>query len=227
MWAASGILGDLTEWLKDLSGNWWFLAAIFLVAVFDSVIPIVPSETTVIVGGVAASAAGTASYPVWLVILCGAAGAFVGDNMSYQIGLRASGWMARRAEKRPATAERLAWASRQIQLRGGLLLITARFVPGGRTALTLSCGVTRQPARWFATWVAVAALVWASYAALLGYVFGERFEDNHTLAFLLAFGASLVVTMLIEVFRWMRRRRQERLAERLLSASRDDGVVGG
>jgi hypothetical protein len=44
-------------------------------------------------------------------------------------------------------------------------------------------------------------IIWASYAAVLGYVFGKSFEDNHTAAFILAFGAALSITVLIEVVR--------------------------
>ena len=92
------------------------------------------------------------------------------------------------------------------QERGGLLLITARFIPGGRTVLTLSCGITHQSWRWFAGWVAVAAVIWATYAAGLGAIFGQAFSDNHTVAFLLAFGAALSVTIIIEVVRHVRGR---------------------
>lgn len=222
MWAAWGVVDDLTGWLKDISAHWWFLAIIGVIALLDSVLPVVPSETTVIIGGVAASAAGDADYTVAWVIACGAAGAFLGDNLSYQIGRRFSPWVERRASSRPATRERLDWADCQIRARGGLLLVTARFVPGGRTAITLSCGITRQRRRWFASWVAVAVTIWASYAALLGYLFGERFEDDHTLAFLLAFGAALTMTVVIEVVRWARARRQERLGRRLLAESSAD-----
>ena len=40
----------------------------------------------------------------------------------------------------------------------------------------------------------------------LGYAFGAAFEDNHTLAFLLAFGVALSITALIELIRWARDR---------------------
>jgi len=101
---------------------------------------------------------------------------------------------------------RLDAADRQIKIRGGMLLITARFIPGGRTILTVSSGLTGQPWRWFALWVATATTIWASYAALLGFFFGQTFEDNHTLAFWLAFAAALTITALIEVVRWLRHR---------------------
>lgn len=202
----ASVISDVTEWLSDVSGQWWFLLVIFAIAFLDSVFPIVPSETAVIIGGVAAGQ-GEQSLP--LVIACGALGAFCGDNAAYLIGRRFSPWITRRAERRPKTEQRLTWAQEQIRERGGLLLITARFIPGGRTALTLSCGLTRQPHGWFARWVALAAVIWATYAAGLGAIFGNRFKDDHTVAFLLAFGAALSVTIIIEVVRHVRRRGQE------------------
>ncbi|MFM8003152.1 MAG: DedA family protein, partial [Actinomycetota bacterium] len=89
----------------------------------------------------------------------------------------------------------------QIHERGGLLMITARFIPGGRTLLTLSCGVTRQPRRWFIGWAIAAASVWSLYASLLGFIGGKSFADNHTKAFLIAFTSAFSITVLIEVIR--------------------------
>ena len=197
----ANILTDLTGWLEDIASEWWFLLVILAIAFLDSVIPIVPSETAVILGGVAA---GAGDQQLLLVIAAGAIGAFLGDNTAYLIGRRFSPWIQRRASGRPKTAKRLAWADDQIRKRGGLLLITARFIPGGRTALTLTSGITRQPHGWFAAWVALAAVIWATYAAVLGYIFGNRFKDNHTLAFLLAFGCALSITIIIEVVRHQR-----------------------
>jgi membrane-associated protein len=194
---------ELTDWLAEFSSNWWFLLIIFAVAFFDSVIPIVPSETMVIIGGVAA---GSGEQRLWLVIVAGASGAFLGDNTAYLIGARMSGYIQRRASTRPKSQSRLDWAEEQIRIRGGMLLITARFIPGGRTVLTLSSGITHQPHRWFMGWTALAAVIWASYAALLGYFGGKTFEDDHTKAFLVAFAGALSVTLVIELVRWLRHR---------------------
>ncbi len=92
----------------------------------------------------------------------------------------------------------------QIRTRGGPLLVTARFIPGGRSVLTITSGITHQPRRWFASWIALAAVIWATYAAGLGYIFGNRFKDNHTAAFLLAFGTALSITVSIEIVRHYR-----------------------
>jgi membrane-associated protein len=199
-------LSGLTDWLEDIASQWWFLLVIYGIALLDSVIPIVPSETTVIIGGVAA---GAGDQNLALVIIAGASGAFCGDNLAYAIGRWWAPWFKRRAEERDKTRRRLQWARTQIRERGGPLLITARFVPGGRTALTITSGVTSQPHSWFASWIAIAAVIWASYAALLGAIFGRTFQDNHTLAFLLAFGVALSVTVIIEVIRHLRSSKAE------------------
>jgi membrane protein DedA with SNARE-associated domain len=201
----AGIVTDLTDWLDRVSSHWWFLLIILVIAYLDSVIPIVPSETCVIIGGVAAS---LGNQNIYAVIGLAAVGAFLGDNTAYQIGLRASSRFQRRANRKPAFAKKMRWAEDQIAERGGLLLITARFIPGGRTALTLSCGITRQRRSWFIRWVAVAAVIWATYAALLGRIGGEAFENDHTKAFLLAFGLAIATNVLIEIVRHTRKRRR-------------------
>ncbi|MEJ7720549.1 MAG: hypothetical protein WKF58_08930 [Ilumatobacteraceae bacterium] len=53
-------------------------------------------------------------------------------------------------------------------------------------------------------WIALAAVIWASCAAVLGYIFGQRFADNHTLAFVFAFVTALSITVGIEVVRHIR-----------------------
>ncbi len=201
----ASIITDFTEWLDEFSANWWFLLIIFSVALLDSVLPIVPGETTVIAGGVAA---GAGNQTLALVIFAGAIGAFLGDNLAYAIGDKFEPRVRRWAAKKPNREMRLESAGLQIKKRGGLLLITARFIPGGRTILTVSSGITQQPRLWFAAWVAVAATIWATYAAGLGYLFGQAFEDNHSAAFWLAFGTALSITALVEMIRWVRDRRR-------------------
>ena len=51
-----GPVNDFFDYLLTLSGDPIFLFAAFTIALLDSVIPVVPSETMLIVGGVAAGA---------------------------------------------------------------------------------------------------------------------------------------------------------------------------
>ena len=195
------------DWLKDFSASPWFYVIIFVIALLDSILPIVPSETLVIIGGVSA---GLGDLWLPLVIVCGISGAFIGDNLSYLIGREASDWVMRRQTRTEKGAKRMAKIVDQVHERGGLLLVTARFIPGGRTALTLSCGITRQPRRWFVGWVAAATIIWGNYAALLGFIGGKSFEDNHTLAFIIAFVTAFSITALIELVRWALKRARYR-----------------
>ena len=224
----ANIISDFTEWIDEFSANWWFLLIIFSVALLDSVLPIVPGETTVIAGGVAA---GAGNQTLALVILAGASGAFLGDNLAYAIGNRFEPRVRAWAARRPNRAARLDSSALQIKKRGGLLLITARFIPGGRTILTVSSGITQQPRMWFAAWVAVAGIIWATYAAGLGYLFGQAFEDSHALAFWLAFGTALSITALVEIIRWIRDRGATGASESTnpMIAHADDGdrTLGG
>jgi uncharacterized membrane protein HdeD (DUF308 family) len=69
-----------------------------------------------------------------------------------------------------------------------------------------STEVSLQPFRRFLGFILFAAVVWASYAALLGFAGGKTFADNHTVAFLVAFGCALAVSGVIELIRWLRHR---------------------
>lgn len=199
------MLTDLLDGLESISSSPWFYAAIFTIALLDSVVPIVPGETTVILGGIAA---GQGELSLLIVIVCGATGAFAGDSLAYLIGRRVSGPLQRSLLSSDKWQARLAAASHQLEKRGGPLLITARFIPGGRTAITLSSGITERPYGWFARWIAIAATIWATYAAGLGFLAGDQFKDDHTTAFFVAFGTALAATGLIELIRWLRDRRE-------------------
>lgn len=201
--ANEGALFSITNWLERVSTSPSFYIVIFVIALLDSILPVVPSETTVILGGIAA---GQNKLFLPLVIAMGAAGAFCGDNLSYEIGARFGHVIERRSARNEKTEKRLFWAKTQLEKRGGSLLLTARFIPGGRTLVTLASGITGQPRRRFRVFVALASTIWATYGAVLGYAFGDRFKENHTLALALAFGCAIGVTALIEIVRWVRHR---------------------
>jgi len=81
------VFATIFDSLRNLSDSPVFYLVIFIIALLDSVFPVVPSETMVIIGGVSA---GLGHLNIVLVIVVAAAGAFLGDNMSYEIGLSAS-----------------------------------------------------------------------------------------------------------------------------------------
>jgi membrane protein DedA with SNARE-associated domain len=196
------VFQHFTELVSNASG--WAYAILFVLALLDALIPIVPSETSVITAGVVASAG---DLNLLLVILFAATGAFAGDNISYAIGRRFGPRIERRFFGSEKGRERVAWAHGQIEERGGELIVIARFIPAGRTIVTLSSGTLGYPWRRFVLFDAIAATSWALYASLLGYLGGHAFEDQPWKGLLLAFGIALAVTGTVEVVRWWCRRR--------------------
>jgi membrane-associated protein len=192
---------SLIQFVSDASG--WAYAAVFLIALLDALVPIVPSETVVITAGVVA---GVGDLNLGIVIGAAAAGAMAGDNTAYLIGHHYGARLTSRLAGRARALERLAWAERQLSERGGELIAVGRFIPGGRTAVTLSSGTLRFPWRRFVVYDAAAALGWALYAALLGFFGGEAFKEAPWKGLLLAVGIAFSLTSAIEVVRWYRRR---------------------
>jgi len=193
---------DFSHLVAEASG--WAYLIVLAFAVVDALLPIVPSEASVITAGVVA-AGGDLLLPA--VILAAAVGAFAGDNLAYLLGSRFGGRVQDRFLRGEKSQRRVHWAQRQLNERGGEMVVVARFIPGGRTAVTLSAGTLGYPWRRFATFDAIAAAVWALYASLLGYFGGRAFEDEPWKGLVLAFAIALAAAGTVELIRWLRRRR--------------------
>ena len=195
--------GQISDWV---SGNSWSYLIIFLVAVVDAFFPLVPSETTLVIGGTFAAAG---DLSLLLVILAGAAGAVVGDNISYGIGTLVGERTVKRWFKGEKAHKRFEWAERTLDERGAYIIIIARFIPGGRTAVTFSAGYVHSLSwRRFIAYDVVAGLVWGTYGALLGYFGGKTFEENPLWGVLLALGIALSLGFVVELVRHHRQRRR-------------------
>lgn len=188
-----------------VSGSGWSYLVVFAVAAIDAFFPAVPSEATAIAAGVVA---GTGGLSVELCILAAAAGAILGDNISFGIGHFLGERVERRFFRGDKSKARLDWARRTLDERGPYLIVVARFIPGGRTATTFTAGfVDTFPWRRFIRYDALAGVIWGSYSVLLGYFGGRTFEREPWKGLLLAFAIALAVTVTVEAVRYRRRRR--------------------
>jgi membrane protein DedA with SNARE-associated domain len=163
------------------------------------VFPALPSETALIVCGIQA---GRGQLSLELVVLLGAAGAFLGDNTSYGLGRFVGTPIQERFFSGEKARRRLEWAKGFLKERGGYVFVVARFVPGGRTATTFTAGLVRF--RWlvrFVPFIAIAAILWSGYGSLLGYFGGRVFEKQPVYALLLAFGIAAAITLGAEAWR--------------------------
>jgi membrane-associated protein len=203
-WLDFDRLGDL------VSDAWWSYPLIFAIAVIDAFFPLVPSETLVVVGG---SLAASGDLDFLLVVLAGAAGAVIGDNISFWIGHFVGEKTVKRVFGSEKWHRRLEWGERMLDERGAYIILLARFIPGGRTAVTFSAGYVRTfPWRRFIVYDIAAGVLWATYAASLGYFGGKTFEDNPLLGVLLAIGIALTLGFVVEVVRAYLKRRREQAA---------------
>lgn len=194
---------QLTHLVSDASG--WAYVIVLVFAFLDAMVPVVPSETAVITAGVVASAG---DLDLWLVVVGAAVGAFLGDNVVYWVGRRYGDRARRRFFGGEKANARIEWAERQLQRRAGQLIAGGRFIPGGRTAVALTAGLTHFSWRRYVVFDAAAALAWALYAALLGYFGGRAFEDEPWKGLILAVGIAFGVAGGIEGVRWLRGRRR-------------------
>jgi membrane protein DedA with SNARE-associated domain len=198
--------------LEALGHSWWAYPLILASCTFDAILPLLPSETALLTGGILAA---NGSMLLGWVIVMAAVGAFVGDNLAYAIGHSADDWARRWITRGEKGKRSLDWAHRELDRHGGPLVIVARFLPGGRTATTIACGVLDFPYRQFVVFDAIGAVVWATLNTLIGYIGGNAFAHNTIAAFAVSFAAALGLAGIIELIRWIRRRaRRQRQAQR-------------
>ena len=188
---------QFTEWI---SGAWWSYPLIFAVSMIDAFFPVVPSESVVITAGNLAS---SGDLRLLGVIAAAAGGAIVGDNISYAIGKYAGEHTVKRLFRSDKARRGFEWAEQQLERRGFYIIVIARFIPGGRTAVTFSSGYTHaMPWRRFIVADVCAGLIWGTYAAMLGYVGGKTFEDQPWKGLFLGFLIAIGVAGAIEAIRW-------------------------
>lgn len=193
---------EILHWAETLMSSPWIYAAIVAIAAIDAFFPAVPSETMVITAGVFAASIGEPNLV--LVAAFAALGAFVGDHISYAIG-RYGGTRVR--SRLGSTVDKaFTWADKALHRRGASILLVARYIPGGRTATTVTCGTVQFPLRTFSLFDAMAAITWGVYSAGIGFIGGEAFEENPLAGLAVGLGIAIGIAAIIELVRARRYR---------------------
>ena len=173
----------------------WLYVLLFAVVAADSVLPVFPGETVVITAGAYAIAQHSPSALV--LILVTTAAALSGDLIAHHVGRGAgpvTGWL----RSRRAGDKLLTWAENGLSTRGGSLIVTARFIPGGRTATSIASGMIRYPRPLFAGFALLAATAWALYNVGIGMAGGLLFREQPLLGVVLGIALALVLSWVIE-----------------------------
>ena len=151
-----------------------------LVAVESAGVPL-PGETAMITAAFLARPEHH-HYSLWSVIVVGAAGAIVGDNVGYWLGRVGGRKLLERFELTRRYSERaLPPAERFFKRHGGKTVFFGRFVAFLRITSAWLAGISRMHWWQFFAWNAFGGIVWATGTGLLAYWAGKAAADavNH------------------------------------------------
>ena len=135
-----------------------------------------PGETLLILGAAYSADTGHLSLPV--VILCGFAGAVMGDNFGYGLGrLLDRELVARWGARVGLTPRRQQLIQRFLERRGPLAVVVARFIALLRTFGALLAGLGEMPYRLFLPFNLLGGALWATAYGLLGFELGHAYQQ--------------------------------------------------
>ncbi|WIJ25852.1 DedA family protein [Devosia sp. RR2S18] len=169
--------------ISPLLGSPWIYVLIFAFVLIDAFFPPIPSEVVVV--ALAALSASTGTPEMYLLIAATVAGAVCGDNIAYLFG-RFLGQERISGSKWQMVARASMWARKELNRRPVLIILTAREIPVGRTAVNITAGATGFPWHRFAPISAIAGAAWAGYTFLIAVFAGVWFDKNPILAMTVA-----------------------------------------
>lgn len=145
-----------------------YLLGLFGIVAFGAIVPVVPTGAAVSVAAVLATSDNLVLLPV--VVAVGAAGAYVGDLVTYA-ALRLTGdGLARRVRwlRDEARADALARFRQAIEHHELRTLLLSRLVPGGRVPVLLGAALGGYSFRRYMPAALAAAALWSAVYAAIG-----------------------------------------------------------
>ncbi len=166
----------------------YLLLAVLLIV--DGFFPFVPGETAVV--ALATLSASGNGAPVWIVLVVAVIASTVGDSIAFfngrRLGTSRWAWM-----RRPRVARMFRWAEHGLSRRPALFLVSAKFVPVARVAVTMTAGASPLPTRRYLPLAFVASGVYTAYHVTVAVFAGSLLSANP----LLATGAAIVTVILL------------------------------
>ncbi|MDA3649077.1 DedA family protein [Saccharopolyspora indica] len=194
---------DAADLIQQVMASPWVYLALFALAALDSVLPVIPGEAALVTAAVFAT---SGDLNLLVIVLAGTAGAFAGDHLTYLIGRNSIGRLQARIRRRPRGRAAFDWATTTLAERGGQALLTSRWVPGVRTATTITMGGVGYPLRSFSLFDAAGAALWATSWSLMGYLGGAAFGTDPLKGLLFGLGLAAALMLLSGAVRHVRRR---------------------
>lgn len=163
----------MSDWLE------WGYWAVFLLMMLENVIPPVPSEAIMSVGGIAV-AKGEMDFT--LLVLVGTAGTVVGNLFWWEIGRRLGYERLKPAVDRWGRWLTIEWEDlekleRYFDRWGGPTVFIFRFMPLGRTVISIPAGLMRMKFWPFVLYTAAGSTVWNIFLVGIGYGLGKTIDE--------------------------------------------------
>jgi membrane protein DedA with SNARE-associated domain len=198
--ALAGVVGGLGGWAYAAVGGMAFLETGAFVGL------IVPGETVVVVGGVAASHGDVSLLVVGVVAWIGAA---VGDATSFHLGRRYGPTViAPVARRLRISDQRLSSLERSLARHGGKTVLVGRFMGFVRALAPFMAGASGMRYRDLAPWSLAGSGAWAFAFTLVGFQFAGAIESASRRTSLVLAAVAAIVAVLFMV----RHRRRARIA---------------
>ena len=168
----------MTDFILNLIA-WGGYFGIFLLMALENIVPPVPSEVIMGLGGMAVARGDMAAVPL---VLWGTAGTTAGNYVWYYLGRNIGYQRIRPFVERHGRWLTMEWTDvealhRFFVKRGGWVVFVFRFMPTFRTIVSLPAGMTRMPLWRFLVWTFAGSLIWNSILAGAGIVLGSHFEQ--------------------------------------------------
>ncbi|MEU8240501.1 VTT domain-containing protein [Actinoplanes missouriensis] len=150
------------------------IASLFAIVAFGAIVPVVPTGAAV--SGAAALAFHTQPLTIVLVLIAGAAGAYVGDLVMYAM-CRLGGESLARRLRWLRDEQRLASVKHRLEEKQVPVLLVSRLIPGGRVPVLLAAAFVGLPWRTFVVANAPACALWSVVYAAIGLAGGSIFPE--------------------------------------------------
>ena len=173
---------------------------LFVVVAFGAIVPVIPTGAAV--SGAAALAFHTQPLVLLLVILAGAAGAYVGDLVMYAV-CRTGGEQLARRLRWLRDEEHLAAVKERLHRNQIPVLLVSRLLPGGRVPVLLAAAFAGIPWRTFVVANLPACALWSVVYAGIGIAGGSIFPEPWEGVV----AAVILIVIVNQTINWVNKRR--------------------
>ncbi|WP_269611657.1 DedA family protein [Prochlorococcus marinus] len=161
------------------TNQWIGYGAILLAMFLENLIPPIPSELIMPLGGYYVSQGQLDFLPV---VLSGLIGTVIGALPWYGIGRlvneeRLEKWLEKHGRWLGINPQELARSRKWFNRYGVSLVFWGRLVPGIRTLISVPAGVELMPMTPFLIWTTAGSLIWTLFLTITGFYLGDNYAN--------------------------------------------------